>query len=99
MIRVDVRSSRGEVLVSTDTSPEFDPVLLGIDRVAYPILGHIDPYGDTILNRMQVRTLMQEIDNLESDGNLIPADFRGALIGLCEECLAQPHRFMWFIGE
>lgn len=99
MIRVDVRSSRDEVLASLAASPEFDPVLLGIDRVAYPILGHIDPYGDTILNRMQVRTLMEEIDRLGSGEKLIPADLRVALIGLCKECIAHPHRFTWFIGE
>ncbi len=65
----------------------------------YPILGHVDPYGDTILNRMQVRTLLGEMDNLRSDEKIIPTGFRQSLTGLCEKCLERPHRFLWFIGE
>ena len=99
MIRVDLRSSRGEVLESLAADPEFDPVLLGIDRVAYPILGHIDPYGDTVLNSMQVRSLLEELDRLGPDDKMIPAQFRASIAVLCEKCLARPHRFLWFIGE
>jgi len=99
VIRVDLRSSRGEVLESLAADPEFDPVLLGIDRVAYPILGHIDPYGDTVLNRMQVRSLLEELDRLGPDDKMIPAQFRASIAVLCEKCLARPHRFLWFIGE
>ena len=99
MIRIDLRSSRGEVLDSLEADPKFDPVLLGIDRVAYPILGHLDPYGDTILNRMQVRTLLDEIDRLGSDAKLIPPQFQESIVELCKKCLAKPHRFLWFIGE
>lgn len=99
MIRVDVRSSKGEILASVIADPKFDPVLLGVDRLAYPILGHLDPYGDTVLNRMQVRTLLQETDRLGPDDRLIPAEFRASLVELCNKCLARPHRFLWFIGE
>lgn len=99
MIRVDVRSSRGEVLESVRASPNFDPVLLGIDRVGYPILGHLDPHGDTILNVMQVRTLLEEIDRLGSDNRVIPAEFRESIVQLCKKCLARPHQFLWFVGE
>jgi hypothetical protein len=99
VIRVELRSSHGEVLDSVDVDPEFDPVLLGIDRAAYPILGHLDPYGDTILNRMQVRTLLEELDRLGPDNRVMPAQFRASMVELCEKCLARPHRFLWFIGE
>jgi hypothetical protein len=99
MIRVDLRSSRGEVLESVPADPKFDPVLLGVDRVAYPILGHLDPYGDTVLNRMQVRTLLGELKSLEGDDMVVPAQFRAIITELCEKCLARPHQFLWFIGE
>lgn len=99
MRRIDLRSSRGEVLGSVDADPKFDPVLLGIDRDAYPILGHLDPYGDTILNRIQVRSLLGEISRLGPEDKLVPVQFRESLVALCEKCLAHPHQFLWFIGE
>lgn len=61
MIRVDVTSSKGDLVTSVAADSEFDPVLSGVDRKRYPILGHLDPYGDTFLNRLQVETLLEEI--------------------------------------
>ncbi|QRP42791.1 hypothetical protein [Amycolatopsis sp. FDAARGOS 1241] len=96
MIRVEVRSY-GEVLESSRADPDFDPVLSGVDRTAYPILGHLDPYGDTYLNSMQVTTLKGEI--ARAGDRLVPARFAGDLLALCELCLADSHRFMRFIGD
>ncbi|MDQ2839287.1 MAG: hypothetical protein M3Y89_18060, partial [Actinomycetota bacterium] len=47
-----------------------------------PILGHIDPYGDTVLNGMQAETLLTEIARLRPEGGVIPAQFADALIEL-----------------
>lgn len=99
MIRVDVRSSSGDILASVAADPRFDPVLFGVDRTEYPILGHIDPYGDTILNEMQVRSLLKEIARLGPGDKLVPVQFRASLVDLCEKSLVHPHRFLWFIGE
>lgn len=99
MIRIDLRSSRGEILDSVRSDPDFDPVLAGIDRTIYPILGHIDPYGDTVLNGMQVETLLTEISRLRPEGTVIPDQFADELIELCRKCLTRPHQFIWFIGE
>jgi hypothetical protein len=97
MRRIDVRSARGDVLQSV-SAEGFDPVRKGISRTEYPILGHIDPYGDTVFNRMQVRTLMEEIARLEC-ADIISGQLRDSIIELCERCLARPHQFLWFIGE
>lgn len=99
MIRVDLRSARGEILASLRADPNFDPVLAGVDRLAYPILGHIDPYGDTILNGMQVETLLTEVARMPPESNIIPDQFADALVELCRKCLSKPHQFIWFIGE
>jgi hypothetical protein len=99
MIRIDLRSARGEVLDSLRADPVFDPVLAGIDRMAYPILGHIDPYGDTVLNSMQVETLLTEITRLLPESSVIPDRFANALIQICRKCLSRPHQFIWFVGE
>ncbi|MEV5720491.1 hypothetical protein AB0L41_42020 [Amycolatopsis mediterranei] len=99
MLGIDVRSSRGEKIRSIPAHPKFDPVLAGIDRVEYPILGHLDPYGATVLNGLQVATLVDEISRLQSDSAIFPRGFSDELIALCQVCLARPHRFLWFIGE
>jgi hypothetical protein len=99
MIRVDLRSSAGEILGSVTADPDFDPVLAEIDRSSHPILGHLDPYGDTVLNRMQVASLIAEISRVRGEGILIREPFARELVELCEECLRRPHRFIWFIGE
>ncbi|MEV8378124.1 hypothetical protein AB0P21_35625 [Kribbella sp. NPDC056861] len=94
-----MRSQSGQVLASAAAHPDFDPVLSEVDRSAYPILGHVDPYGDTILNRLQVESLLGEIDALRGNGDVIPKTFAEDLIGLCDKCLSKPHRFLWFIGD
>lgn len=99
MIRIDVRSASGDVLESLAAEVGFDPVLQGIDRRVYPILGHLDPYGDTILNRLQVRALLEEIERLGEDNGVISVRFRSALVNLCRKCLAHPHQFLWIVGE
>ena len=99
MIRIDVRSARGEVWASVSSHPDFDPVLAGVDRKRYPIFGHVDPYGDTVLNRMQVKSLLAEIGELRSDERVLPRGFVEELLSLCEQCLRKPHSFLWFIGE
>jgi hypothetical protein len=99
MIRIDLRPASGDSLESLAAEPGFDPVSQGIDRGLYPILGHLDPYGDTILNRLQVRTLLEEIERLGEDSYFISGDFRSDLVNLCRKCLAHPHQFLWFIGE
>jgi hypothetical protein len=99
MIRVDLKSARGQTLRSLTADPDFDPVLAGIDRTQYPMLGHLDPYGDTILNRMQVGTLLAEVSTLRSELAIIPHSFADELEDMCAECLRRPHHFLWFVGE
>ncbi len=76
MIRIDLRSAQGEILDSIRADPDFDPVLAGVDRKNFPILGHIDPYGDTVLNGMQAETLLTEIARLRP--RAIPRSLTGA---------------------
>lgn len=99
MIRIDVRSANGEVLASVKAHPDFDPVLFGVERSRFPILGHLDPYGDTILNRLQVESLLNEIAELGPDGGVVPHGFVEDLVSISRECLVKPHRFLWFVGE
>jgi len=99
MIRVDVRSSRGLLVASVVADPDFDPVLMGVDRQKYPMLGHLDPYGDTVLNRLQVESLLKEISEVRCNPEIVSAEFADKLVALCRECLHRAHRFLWFVGD
>jgi len=63
------------------------------------MLRHIDPWGDTIFNRLQLRIVIQELDVLaklarnESETALI-AEVRGLAI-FCQE---KPHRYLKIFG-
>lgn len=99
MIRIDIRTGGGKVVRTVPADRHFDPVLAGVDPKGYPILGHLDPYGDTILNGMQVKTLLKEIELVREDERIIVATFADTLVAMCHECLSRPHQFLWFIGD
>lgn len=86
-------------MASVAADSEFDPVLSGVDRKRYPILGHLDPYGDTVLNRLQVQSLLEELSEVRSDPEIVSAEFADTLVLLCHKCLQRPHRFLRFVGE
>ncbi|SDT33035.1 hypothetical protein SAMN05428941_2489 [Streptomyces sp. 2114.2] len=94
-----MRSGKGDRVASVAADSEFDPVLSGVDRKRYPILGHLDPYGDTVLNRLQVESLVEEISEVRTNQEIISSEFADKLVALCRECLLRPHRFLWFVGE
>ena len=66
----------------------------------FPMLFHVDPFGDTIFNRGQVGALLAEIDVLRSRE---PVEERwralDELTYLCHLSRQRPHRYLWFIGD
>ncbi|MEU8826486.1 hypothetical protein [Streptomyces sp. NPDC048636] len=86
-------------MTSVAADPEFDPVLSGVDRKRYPMLGHLDPYGDTVLNRLQVKSLLEELSEVRVNPEIVSEEFADTLVMLCHECLLRAHRFLRFAGE
>lgn len=58
-IDVIVRTERGEGL--SEFLP-FSQIVGPGKRDEFPLLTHLDPYGNTIFNRFQVETLQRELD-------------------------------------
>lgn len=59
----------------------------------------IDPYGDTVFNRVQLPFFIGEIDRL---GHLASSAQQGRLAeikALAEFALALPHRYLKFVGD
>lgn len=94
----EIRNGRGQVLERMVAHERFNPVLMGIDVVKFPLLGSIDPYGDTAFNYLQVERIQAEIRSHERTDSEFDA-FLDELETFSGQALAKPHRFLWFIGD
>lgn len=101
MLKIIVRDAAGVDIETLVSHPGFDPVSCGIDRVEYPVLGHLDPHGDTVLNSLQMRTLIQELARARAAGErgLGSPEFQAQLERLVAVARERVHRFLWFIGD
>ncbi len=98
MLAAEIRDGRCQTLARMSCHENFDPVLMGVDVQKLPLLGSIDPYGDTVFNYLQVERILIEF----RDYQLIERGFEVSVRRLEEfsrQALAKPHRFLWFIGD
>lgn len=63
-IGVVVRNEQGENL---SDYLEFVPLIGWAHRSEFPMLTHQDPYGNMVLNRLQIETLLGELNALEAE--------------------------------
>ena len=99
-ISVVLKDRSGRVLMRLTRS--YIPLVSWVDRTEYPILGHIDPYGNTIYNRGQMETLMAELERVWRASLDADDGAKAAIDGLrdvCAEGLKRPHRYLWFLGD
>ena len=63
-------------------------------------LGVIDPYGDTVFNRLQIPYLLEDLARLDRSP-ATDVEERGLrrLEALAQACLNDIHRDLWFIGD
>jgi hypothetical protein len=97
VISVQVRRENGEILAKDAVDRRFNPLLFGIDYESFPMLGSIDPDGDTVFNGLQVKRLMIELETRYS-ARCCLTEFLQQLNALCVLTLSGSHRFLWFIG-
>ncbi|MFV2017822.1 hypothetical protein [Micromonospora sp. LOL_023] len=64
-----------------------------------PMLGHIDPYDDTIFNRMQMPLVQAELIDLSQTAPPDIAEAARELLVLVEHVTAKPHRYLVFSGD
>lgn len=77
-----------------------DGVLQGFDRADSHCVQYIDPYGDTIFNRLQMAAFLREWSGLIS---MNPGGSTRAVLlevaQLAEQCEASPHLYLRFYGD
>lgn len=80
----------------------YNPIVEWVDRARFPMLGHIDPYGNTIFNGGQMQTLIEELELVRAlypEASSQSADAVSEIQRLCEIGARRPHTYLWFIGD
>jgi hypothetical protein len=104
-IRVELRTESGQVVRdlpdpaggSFDAAGDFDRLLSDVRG----LLRYVDPYGDTVFNRIQMPDLISDVDMLGRREDVKPIESRGLarLRIMAERCRETPHLYVWFIGD
>jgi hypothetical protein len=91
----------GAVVEEVVADRNFNPVRIGFKATDFPMMGTLDPYGDTSFNYLQCELLEGEIQkaraHLEEKG--VSGDFIVELIRLCRVSRVKPQRRFVFIGD
>jgi hypothetical protein len=67
---------------------------------SFPMLGFIDPYGNTLFSGVQMQLFIPEWDRLMrnvTDGDDV--DFLSKVRQMAERCMKHPHTFLRFVGD
>jgi len=99
-----------EIVLQTESGAKVDSVadpknylgklLPQIDDESHPLLGGIDPYGDTVFNGIQIRRFLLEWEAVSS--NAVTTEER-ELVSKIEElalrCRDEVHLYIRFVGD
>ncbi len=98
MIRVVIQDEKGnEVSKAVDVSTG---ALARPDDLRLTCLRFVDPYGDTVFNRLQLAPLLDDLCLLrESCNGGEHEDALQQIETLIERCLAEPHLYLKLIGD
>lgn len=67
-----------------------------IDLSKFVLLRYLDPYGDTIFNRVQIQALIEDLLRLKSQYQVTALD---EVIALAEQCKQEIHAYLVFYGD
>ncbi|MGH8992693.1 MAG: hypothetical protein ACRDZ7_14390 [Acidimicrobiia bacterium] len=95
---VELRDARGNALRRmTDRATDLAKVLPPVGDPDFPMLGLVDPYGDTIFSALQMRAVIPELQRLKQlTGN---SEVLEDVEELAVECADGVHVFLVFVGD
>ena len=100
-----------DVLLQTENGLTLESASYPLDTVenqlypefkdaAYPLLGYIDLYGDTIFNSLQMEPFLEEWRRLSERANaLSERDFVEKVERLALRCQSEVHLYIKFYGD
>jgi hypothetical protein len=96
---VELRNAGGETLRRMiEGAMELSKVLPPVGDPDFPLLGLLDPYGDTFFSSLQMRGVIPELRRLK---RLVPNPpaVLDELEELADECADGVHVFLVFVGD
>lgn len=85
------------------SSPNVEDRVVGVvlprdleGDVRFELLKWVDPWGDTVFNRAQCRSLVAELLRAEE---IFGSDVFSRLVRLAERAASEPHLYLVFIGD
>ncbi len=97
MIRVVVQDERGNEIGGAVDVPAS--VLAHPDDPHFSCLCFVDPYGDTVLNRLQFPALAEDLRLLRGCNDSRHEAVLREIEALIERCLAEPHLYLKMVGD
>jgi len=87
----------GEILDSTNILHRLLP---SHDDESYHCLRYVDWYGDTVFNRLQMETVLGELDRIRLHARESgEEDLVDRVKELARRCQAEPHLYLKFYGD
>jgi hypothetical protein len=98
---IELQDEQGETLVSVaDPTNLLGKLLPPNDDRSYPMLASIDPYGDTVFNRVQIERFLVEWAAISTGAH---SSEERCLVAIVEKmalrCHAEIHLYLKFIGD
>ncbi|MFF5088323.1 hypothetical protein [Streptomyces niveus] len=97
MINLQVRGENGTIEARAKHGVVRGPEQAGLDQSVFPMLGHLLPYADTVFNRRQVSTLLEEVPRLPA--GVLTDEFARELIELGQVALDGQGLYLWLLGD
>jgi hypothetical protein len=99
-INIELQDEFGGTLESLPDSQNILGELLPTNEDAYPMLTSIDPYGDTVFNRIQMQRFLREWRVFAANaGSADELSFFAAVESLAVRCSEDVHLYLKFIGD
>ncbi|HVR23785.1 MAG TPA: hypothetical protein VMU26_10715 [Candidatus Polarisedimenticolia bacterium] len=74
--------------------------LLPFGDASFPMLGFIDPYGDTLFSGVQMQLFIPEWDRvMQNVTDRDDAEFMLKVRQMADRCRKHPHLFLRFVGD
>ncbi|MEU5922019.1 hypothetical protein [Streptomyces sp. NPDC047141] len=97
MINLQVRGEDDTIKARARHGVQWGSELADLDPSAFPMLGHLMPDADTVFNRRQVYSLLEEVPRLPA--GVLTEELTRELVQLCRLVLDGQHLYLWFCGD
>ncbi|KAB2347282.1 hypothetical protein [Actinomadura rudentiformis] len=95
---VQIRTYTGS-LEGTCVHPAIWALCQSAERAGLPLLGHVDRYDNTTFNRLQMKPVLAELDQIAADASPDEREAVREIVALIQQCERKPHRYLVFNGD